>query len=201
MKGHRPCPNSQRLLANNCSNASWPLTTSLNPMASTSGLSTAYSSLFSSGLDTAGRLPLATNRDFSGYRAPRAHNGFPKDFTPIVDSRRPSTDTESMHSRRSSLPTFSSGQSDRRYYAVNPVKSPQAISFAPSVLMRSDTNATKRSHLKSFLSMDANDQTPVPPLPSGPRSNVVPGYGAPQVAKLTRTMSVSSSALPVSPGL
>jgi hypothetical protein len=171
-------------------------------MASTStggGLSTAYSSLFSSGLDTAGRLPLATNRDFSGYRAPRAHNGFPKNFIAIVDSRRPSTDTESMHSRRSSLPTFSSGQSDRRIYAASPVRSPQAVSFTPSVLMRSDTNATKRSHFKSFLSMDANDQTPAPPLPSGLRSNVVPGYGPSQGSKLTRTMSVSSSVLPVSP--
>lgn len=161
--------------------------------ASAGGLSTAYSSLFSSGLDTAGRLPLAISRDFSGYYTPRAHNGFPKDFPTYVDAPRPSADTDSTNSRRSSLPTFSPGQSERRYgangsyYATGPIRS-------TPVLVRSDTNATKRSHLTSFLSMDANDNAQASPPSSSLRSNTVPGYGPPQASKLTRATSVSSSA-------
>lgn len=171
-------------------------------MSSAAGFSTSYSSLFYSGLDTAGRLPLAANRDFIGHRAPRGHHGFSREFPANIDSRRPSADSESMNSRRSSLPTFSSGQSDRRFgannsfYAASSTKSPTAMAFTPSVLMRSDTNATKRSHFKSFLSMDANDYTQAPPLPSNLRSNTsVPGYEPQSGHKHIRNASVTSSAL------
>lgn len=115
-----------------------------------------YSSLFAAGLDTAGRFPIASNRDLIGYHNPRA-----KDYT-----RRPSADTDSLRSRRSSMPTLSSApSSDRR----NGADGSNNVPFIPSVLLRSDTTTTKRSHFQSFLSMDAND-----PLPSNLRFNTVP---------------------------
>jgi hypothetical protein len=143
-------------------------------MSSSAGLSS-YSSLFASGLHPSGRLQAATSKDVYAYPFQRIPYGL-KDIPTNVNTRRPSADTESTASRRSSLPTFASDRKMGRnnsYYPPNQqpaaVASPSAIAFTPSILLRSETTATKRSDFKSFLSMDANDPTQqplVPPLPT-----------------------------------
>jgi hypothetical protein len=173
-------------------------------MSSSAGLSS-YSSLFASGLHPSGRLQaVSTGKDVYAYPFQRTPYGL-KDIPTNVDSRRPSADTESTStaSRRSSLPTFAS---DRRMGKNNSFYAPkqQPASFAspsstpstPSTLFRSDTTATKRSNLKSFLSMDANDPTQqpaVPPLPSNLHNHTSPPRASQNKRSRGRTFSANSS--------
>jgi hypothetical protein len=171
-------------------------------MSSSAGLSS-YSSLFASGLHPSGRLQAAaSSKDVYAYplqRTPYGHKDSPTD----VSTRRPSVDTESTASRRSSLPTFAS---DRRmgqnnsYYAPRQqpaaVASPSSIAFTPSILLRPDTTATKHSNFKSFLSMDANDPTqqpPIPPLPSNLHNHTSPPRVSQNKHSHGRAVSASSS--------
>lgn len=117
-----------------------------------------YSSLFAAGLDPTGRMP---PMDPTGYMYSQ---GSFADFSSPVNTSRPSEEVRSSSSRRSSLPTFVSIPFDHRYDGAisngatySAAKPTYGLSFVPSVLTRSDTTATKRSHYKSFLSLDTND--------------------------------------------
>ena len=123
-------------------------------MSSAPGLAS-YSSLFAAGLEPS-RAHYARPVESAAVAAniPRY-----KEFPMNVEQRRPSADTDSFYSKRSSLPAWSPTASDIRARRHPPSGTSQGISFTPSVLFRSDTTATKRTNLKSFLSMDANDPT------------------------------------------
>ncbi|KAG8824433.1 hypothetical protein FRC18_010530, partial [Serendipita sp. 400] len=164
-------------------------------MSSSAGLSS-YSSLFTAGLDPTGRLPASSRvpRDIYGHQSQHSTSRI-KDFPSNVNPRRPSADTESSNSRRSSLPADSRYRSTGAYShngSAGSNASVTGIPFTPSTLLRSDTNATKRSHYKSFLSMDANDRySTVPPLPS--TNNARPNGPQQEIHAHTRAISVSSS--------
>ncbi|KIM32916.1 hypothetical protein M408DRAFT_6316 [Serendipita vermifera MAFF 305830] len=85
------------------------------------------------------------------------------------------------------------------YYPPRALQDSNAFAFTPSILLRSDTNATKRSNYKSFLSMDANDPTAIPPpLPNLHNITTVTSSSQPQSTfskrpRHTRAVSVSSS--------
>lgn len=168
-------------------------------MSSSAGFSS-YSSLFASGLHTSGRH----EPELYAYPFQRTPHAFP-DFPTNVDARRPSA-ADTVSSRRSSLPTTFA--SDRRIGQNNSYYAPRAlqessIAFTPSILLRSDTNATKRSNLKSFLSMDANDPMSVfPPLPSNLHNTS--SSSPPQVSFNKRTQharSVSASSSTWAPSM
>lgn len=180
----------------------WPIQ---NQMSSAAGL-TSYSSLFAAGLDPTGRMPPINP---TGYMY--NHGSF-ADFSYGVNTRNTSADTRSSSSRRSSLPTFVSFPIDHRYdggggngsFYTTTRSSAQGISFAPSVLIRSDTTATKRSNLKSFLSLDANDtflNSPPPPIPSNASRDPSSSRQLPPATKPPQAASKSNPtwALPALP--
>ncbi|CAG7846975.1 SubName: Full=Uncharacterized protein {ECO:0000313/EMBL:CCA70695.1} [Serendipita indica DSM 11827] len=123
-------------------------------MSSSAGLAS-YSSLFAAGLDP-NRSAHYARPDTAA--APASMSRY-KEFPMNIGQRRPSVDTDSFYSRRSSLPAWSPTTADMRLRRHPSSSNSQNISFTPSVLFRSDTTATRRTNLKSFLSLDANDQT------------------------------------------
>ena len=157
-------------------------------MSSSAGFSS-YSSLFASGLHTSG------HHDLDVYPYHPFDHGL-QDFPANVDARRPSA-ADTVSSRRSSLPTTFA--SDRRIGQNNSYYPPRAlqesgIAFTPSILLRSDTNTTKRSkNYKSFLSMDANDPTTFPPALPSNLHNTSPSSPPNKRPNHARAVSVSSS--------